>query len=109
MRQALMQLLRDTLPNADLIEAADAKTGIQLVEDAKPQILLMDLSMPGMDALDATRQLKQTLPSLPIIMLTFNDDELRCTEALQAGANAVVSKDNLATELVPTINQHARF
>jgi DNA-binding NarL/FixJ family response regulator len=77
-------------------EAADGREAIEKAQRLKPDVVVLDLSMPLMNGLDAARELKRLLPSLPLVMFTnFNMPELT-NEALSAGVRAVVSKSEPA-------------
>jgi len=82
-------------------EAGDARDAISKVESLSPDIVLMDIKMPGVDGVELTRQLKQIHPSANIIMLTLYDEYL--TQAIEAGAVGYLLKDIKREELVRAI------
>ncbi len=82
-------------------EASDAKEALTQVESFSPEIILMDIKMPGIDGIELTRQLKEKQPSCNIIMLTLYDEYL--TEAIEAGAVGYLLKDVKREELVRAI------
>ena len=82
-------------------EAGDAKETLTQVEALSPEIILMDIKMPGVDGIELTRQLKEKQPSCNIIMLTLYDEYL--TEAIEAGAVGYLLKDVKREELVRAI------
>ncbi len=82
-------------------EAADATDVLTQVESLSPEVILMDIKMPGVDGLDLTRQLKQKQPSCNVIMLTLYDEYL--TQAIEAGAVGYLHKDIKREELVRAI------
>ena len=94
----------------DIIVVAQAGTGeeaIKLARELVPDVVLMDLVMPGMDGVDATRKIKDTTPRTQIIILTsFHQDEF-IFPALQAGAISYLLKDVKASELVEAIRRAA--
>ena len=76
-------------------EATDGREAIEKAQQLKPDLVVLDLSMPVMNGLDAARELKRLLPSLPLVMFTnFTSPELS-KEVLSAGVSAVVSKDEI--------------
>jgi len=80
----------------------EAVTGIQVVElfrKLKPDVVIMDLVMPGLDGIEATRQIRAANPSTRVIVLTMHDSEIMVRKALNAGANAYVLKSELAEKL----------
>ena len=93
-------------PDIEVVgEAADAQEGILKAREEKPDVVLMDLRMPGMNGLDATRQLKRQMPELKIIILTIYDVEEYREAAMASGASGYVSKKSMMEELVPAIRR----
>ena len=82
-------------------EAADAKEALTQVELLSPELILMDIKMPGVDGIELTRQLKQKFPSCNVIMLTLYDEYL--TQAIEAGATGFLLKDIKREELIRAI------
>src|SRR5512135_1711279 len=85
-------------------EAASGMEAIQRTLETNPAIVLMDISMPGVDGLEATRQLKQTCPSTQVLALTVHDDKHYFMEMLAAGASGYLTKQAAADELVAAIH-----
>ena len=86
---------------------AEASTGLQVLERAaefKPDIVLMDITMPDMDGLEATRRLKQQLPNIHVLALTVHDDKQYFMAMLAAGASGYLTKQAAADELVAAIH-----
>jgi DNA-binding NarL/FixJ family response regulator len=76
-------------------EAANGREGIEKAQRLKPDVVLMDMSMPEMDGIAAAKILKSQMPTLPIIMFTnFADDQFLKQEVLDAGIRHVVSKSD---------------
>jgi NarL family two-component system response regulator LiaR len=89
-------------------EAASGQEALELVREHVPQVVLMDLVMPGMDGVEATRRVKDISPRTQIIVLTsFHQDE-HIFPALQAGAISYLLKDVKAQELVGAIHLAAQ-
>ena len=74
-------------------EADDGLEAFVKAEELKPDLILMDVQMPGMDGLEATRQIKQILPKTIIVMLTVRDDDEKLFEAIKNGAQGYLLKD----------------
>ncbi len=93
LREALASLLRLD-PELDLIgTAANGRQGVELAVSRAPDVVLMDIEMPEMDGIEATRRIRQSLPDAEVLILTkFGDDE-RVFEAIRAGALGYMLKD----------------
>jgi DNA-binding NarL/FixJ family response regulator len=74
-------------------EAADGEQAIRLAWELKPDVILMDLSMPGMGGLEATRRLAAELPDVKVVILTASPEERDLFEAIKAGAKGYLLKD----------------
>jgi NarL family two-component system response regulator LiaR len=89
-------------------QAGSGEEAVKLAQEFIPDVVLMDLVMPGMDGVEATRQVKNASPRTQIIILTsFHQDEF-IFPALQAGAISFLLKDVKATELLEAIRRAAR-
>jgi DNA-binding NarL/FixJ family response regulator len=89
-RQSLRALLSASLPETELWEAADGAEALRLAEQMRPQLVVMDIRMPELDGLAATRHIKSRWPEIKILALSMYLD--RQEEALAAGADLFVSK-----------------
>lgn len=100
--RAGLRALLATWPEADVIaEARDGGEAIEQVEKYRPHVVLMDIQMPSMDGLQATRQIKQRWPEVKVIALTMYATYR--AEAMVAGADAFLLKGDPAEELWETI------
>jgi len=81
-------------------EAENGREGIQKAEQLQPDLIILDLSMPVMNGLDAARVLHQILPAVPMILFSGHGAVLREEEAKSAGISALVSKDDALGTLV---------
>jgi len=91
-------------PDIEVIgEAADAQEAILKAKELQPDLVLMDVRMPGTNGIAATRQLKDEMPELRVIILTIYDLQEYREAALASGANGYVVKKSLIEELVPAI------
>ena len=84
-------------------EAANGKEALSKAKELKPDLVLMDISMPWMSGLDATQQLKKIMPELVIIILTIYDLDGYREAAMGKGAHAYVLKKDMMKELIPAI------
>ncbi|CAN7359831.1 response regulator transcription factor [Cupriavidus necator] len=89
-------------------EAADGTQVPRMVRECTPQVLLLDLSMPGRSGLELIRLLRGEHPALRILVLTMHAEEQYIVRAFQAGAAGYLTKESAATELVSAIGQVAR-
>lgn len=89
-------------------EASDGGEAIAKALELKPDILLMDLSMPNIGGIEATRQLSQNLPNLRILILTVHEDESLLKEVIRAGASGYVVKRAAEEDLIHAIRVVAR-
>ena len=102
-RQGL-KLLIDSQPDMSVVgELADGNGVLDQATALKPDIVVMDVSMPGMNGLVATRTLKGTHPDITIVALTRHDDDTYLEELLRAGASGYVLKQSAPTELLQAI------
>lgn len=84
-------------------EAANGAEAVELALETKPQIIIMDLSMPVMDGVTATQQIRERLPETQVVVLTMHDDVTRTRQALDAGANGYLSKGSSFSEVLATV------
>ena len=88
-------------------EAGTGREGVELACRLRPDVVLMDMRMPELDGIEATRQLSELLPSTAVIVLSAYDDPALVSEAHRAGAHAYLVKGCRAGELVEVIEQAA--
>ena len=107
-RQGL-RLILETQEGFDMVgEAADGAEAVRLCAELHPQVVLMDLRMPGMDGLTAIEQLRVKQPEIAVVILTtFNEDDLMM-RGLRAGAKGYLLKDTDRETLFNTIRAAAR-
>jgi len=98
-RRGLASLLASLGNFAVVGEATDGDEAIRLVGDARPDLVLMDLSMPRLSGLEATRRLRQSHPATHILVLSMHEDEEFVAQALLAGAGGYVVKHCTPEEL----------
>ena len=99
-----MRLLIGREPDMECVgEAADGREALRLARELQPDVLLMDISMPGMDGLQATRALSECCPRVGVLALTRHADYGFLTEMLRAGAKGYVLKQSPAHDLVRAV------
>lgn len=89
-------------------EAAGGAEAVALTEELSPDVILMDLSMPGMDGVEATRELLGKRPGTHVVVLTSFHDQGRVIEALRAGATGYLLKDCEPQELLAAVRSASR-
>jgi DNA-binding NarL/FixJ family response regulator len=88
-------------------EASSGEEAVALARALQPQVVLMDLSMPVMDGIEATRRIREEAPSVRIAVLTMHDDIDKTRDAIAAGASAYLSKGTSFTEVRETVQRVA--
>ena len=91
-RQGIRQFLEGDEDIEVVAEAADGGRALQLVEELRPDVVLLDIQMPGMSGVEATRQIKARFPEVRILILTAYDDDPYVFALLQAGADGYLLK-----------------
>ncbi len=103
--------IKDLLDNERMIEvvgeAADGNEVIRQAKKLKPDVILMDIKLPHMDGVSATRQIRKECPNTNVLILSSFEDEAHVMESIQAGANGYLSKMLPATELVNALKAFA--
>lgn len=102
-RKGVASLLRDTEGFTVVGEARDGREAVAKAQALAPDVVLMDIYMPGMDGLEAVRRIKQTMPSVRPVMLTVSEEDQNLFEALKAGAHAYLLKSVEPEELFRTL------
>ncbi len=97
-RNGLRALLSASLPRAEIWEASTGRQAERLAEEVDPQLILMDIRMPELDGLEATRLIKSRQPGIKVLVLSLHSC---CSEeAIAAGADAFVSKGDSPERLL---------
>jgi DNA-binding NarL/FixJ family response regulator len=105
-RNGLRELLEER--GLDVVaEATDGETAVQVVRDVAPDVVAMDIAMPGMSGIEATSEVRAAAPAAKVIMLTVSADERDVEHAIVAGACGYVLKDAAVEEIVAGIRAAA--
>lgn len=104
-RQGLRQALEQEEDLGVAAEAADGMEALQLAEETRPDVILLDINLPSMNGLQVTRELQRTMPKTAIIMLTAYHDEEQLIHTMQAGATAYFPKEVTPQQLVWAIRE----
>ena len=89
-------------------EASDGQEAIRRVESLNPEVVVMDISMPTLNGVDAARELSRSFPKTKLILLTQHDEDEYVSEALEAGVKGYVLKNQAPSDLVQAIRQVSR-
>ena len=88
-------------------EAVDGNEAVRQAKKLNPDVILMDIKLPGLDGISATRQIRAAMPDVNILILSSYEDEAHVLEAIQAGANGYLSKMLPAAELIRALKTFA--
>jgi len=97
---------------AEVIEADNGRSAVKLAAEHSPDVIIMDLMMPDLNGIDATRQIRRNAPDAKVVVLSAKTDERTVRESLEAGASAFVAKEAAYEELaaaVKAVNQGEAF
>jgi DNA-binding NarL/FixJ family response regulator len=89
-------------------EASNGRETVELALELKPDIVVLDLTMPGLNGIEATRQIKKLLPQVEVLIFTMHETEEMILSAFEAGARGFVLKSDDELELVEAINVISR-
>ena len=104
-----LRLLLDRQPDMQVVaEAGDGVEAVQIALRERPDICVLDVSMPRMTGLQATVEIKSHAPEIAVLVLSMYDDERYLFEALQAGASGYILKQEADTALVDAVRAVAR-
>jgi DNA-binding NarL/FixJ family response regulator len=102
-----LEALETILAHDDRLElvgrARDGAEAVELTERLQPDVVLMDISMPVLDGIEATRRIRALVPHACVLMLTGSNSRYDVDRSREAGAAAYVTKDRIAGELVDAI------
>jgi len=104
-RRGLIDILRAGFPTAVFTEARDATEMLEKVRQRNWSAVITDVTMPGRSGIDALRELKQTQPAVPVLVMSMHGEDQYAVRALKAGASGYVTKDKAAEELVMALTR----
>jgi two-component system, NarL family, response regulator NreC len=88
-------------------EAGDGRQAVTMAQNLKPDVIVMDIGMPGLNGIEAARQIRAALPETQVVMLSMHSDEGYILRALRAGAKAYLLKDSAEPDLARAIRAAA--
>jgi two-component system invasion response regulator UvrY len=102
-RKGIRRLLDDSSGIKVIAEAPDGEQAIRQIRKQKPDVILMDISMPGIGGLEATRKITQVSPDMKVIVVTIHDDDPFPARLLEAGAAGYITKGCDVDEIIQAI------
>lgn len=107
-REGIRMILTASDEFAVVGEAGDGETAVRLAQALRPDVVVMDIAMPRLNGVEATRQIKTLIPQTHVLILTMHEDESYIFTLLSLGASGYVFKRSAATELVEAVRAVAR-
>ncbi len=102
-RKGLRMLLESYPDFLVVADAADGRQAVALVEEHRPDVVVMDVAMPILNGIEAARQISAKLPNVAIVFLSMHSDEAYVLKALKAGARAYLLKDSAEHDLINAV------
>jgi len=106
-RRGFRRMLEDEADIEVIGEAGDGEESVKLAKKLRPQVVVMDCALPGMNGLDATRQIIDQSPETSVLMLSMHSESTWVRQAIEAGAKGYVLKNAMDLELGPAIRKIA--
>jgi DNA-binding NarL/FixJ family response regulator len=107
-RDGVRALLEKQTDMAVVAEAADGREAAQLAEELLPDVVVMDIGMPNLNGIDATRRILAAHPQIGVVILSMHQDESYVLRSLKAGAKGYLLKDSLRSDVLDAIRSVAR-
>jgi DNA-binding NarL/FixJ family response regulator len=102
-RKSIIKCIVKSFKKDQIIEAGTGEDAVVLSREEKPDLVIMDVKLPGINGIIAAGQIRKILPGVKIVVLTIYDTPAFQSGALDAGADAFLSKNDIYIKLVPTI------
>jgi DNA-binding NarL/FixJ family response regulator len=107
-RQGLRKVLEERPEWEVVAEAGDGREAVRLAEQFKPDVCVLDVAMPLLNGVEATRQIARRVPNTRILVLSMYSDEAYIAQILQAGAAGYILKDSADVDLIQAVSEVAR-
>jgi two-component system, NarL family, response regulator NreC len=102
-RHGLRKVLQDQSDWEVVGEANDGREAVRLVQELKPDVAILDIAMPRLNGIEATRQIARRFPDVQVLVLSMHADEPYVTQVLRAGASGYLLKDSADTDLIRAV------
>jgi len=103
--RAGLKMMLNAQPDMEVVgEAQDGRQALHEAQRLQPDIILMDITMPDMNGIEATRQIKKLVPEVKVLVLTMHENEEYVFQALRAGASGYMLKEAADTELITALH-----
>jgi two-component system response regulator NreC len=106
-RQGLRRVLEEQEGWQVIAEASDGGEAVRLTLEREPHVVILDIAMPRLNGIEATRQIARRLPDIPVLILSMYSDDVYITQTLQAGARGFILKDSADVDLVQAVTDLA--
>lgn len=103
-RQAIRAVVESQLGWEISSEAVDGREAVSKAKELMPDVVIMDISMSGLNGVEATRQIRSQLPRTEVLILTMHESEKLLREALEAGARGYILKADAGRDLIPALH-----
>ena len=107
-RQGLRKVLEERSDWEVIAEAGDGREAVRLAEQHRPDVAILDVAMPLLNGIEATRQITKRVPSTRVLVLSMHADEAYVTQILQAGATGYLLKDSADVDLLKAVGEVAQ-
>jgi two-component system, NarL family, invasion response regulator UvrY len=104
-RKGLIQILLEAFPKAQIVEVVDAESLLKKIFNEPWDLVISDISMPGISGLDVLQQIKQHHPKLPVLILSMHSEDLYAIRVLKAGASGFMNKDFIPEQLINAVTR----
>lgn len=103
-RKGLIGLLKESFVPLDILEAVNSEQAVDIATSERPEVILLDISMPGRSGIETLKQIRALGIKSPILMLSMHPEDQYAVRALRAGASGFISKESATEELLTAIH-----